>query len=390
MKKFLISIALVALASSCIYPYDPDLGEKDLDDIMVIEGNIIIGGTSTVRLNQVMPIVNESTSWYGSYRDISGTAVIEDDEGQLYHPVQTRKATVFTFNSTEQAKPDRKYRLKVTVGNNVYMSDWVEPVTPPTIEEVSFSCDESNVQVEVTLEGGEDASGYVGITYDETWEFHADFTCDYLLDTVRWTLIDAIKTQQEYPNYWCWQSTSSYNMILLDISEFEGGRAVKAPLFTFLRTNSRNHRKYSVNLHARTLPKEAYRYLKNMDDITTSGRSLFTPNPGEMASNISCETDPSARVLGYVNVMRETSFRGWMDDRFKKNKPAYYGEFKLPQSDPVSFMAFYYGEGYYPVKEMSMPDPMTGEPVEGIYWAPRRCVDCVLMGGTKKKPDFWE
>ena len=382
MKKILLSVAVMALAFSCVYPYDPVLEEKDLDSILVVEGNIVVGGTSTVRLSSVLPI-----SWgYGSYRIILGTAVIEDDQGKVYQPLQPQGQQNFTFNM-QDASPDRKYRLKVDVAGDVYISDWVEPIAPPVVEDISFSCDNTNVQVAVTLEGGEDASGYVGISYDETWEFHADFACEYLIDTVKWELIDVVKSGQEYPNYWCWQSASMTGMILLDISEMEGGKAVDAPLFQFLRTNSRNHRKYSVNLHARTLPKDAYRYLKNMDDITTSGRSLFTPNPGEMASNIACETDPSKKVVGYVNVMRETSFRGWMDDRFLKNKTPYYGEFELPNQR--EFRSYYYN-GFYPVAELTLPDPMTGDPVTGIYWAPRRCIDCVLEGGSKNKPDFWE
>ncbi len=386
MKKILISAAVMALAFSCVYPYEPTLDEKDLSHIVVIEGNVIVGGQSSVRFSQVLPITNNYEQWYGSFRDIAGMAFIEDEQGKVYMPVQPR-GTTFTFN-TQDASPDLKYRLRAEIANDVYVSDWTEPIAPPVIEDVSFSCDNTNVHVAVTLDGGEESSGFVGISYDENWEFHADFACEYLLDTLNWDLIDVVKSGQEYPNYWCWQKASMNGMILLDISEMQGGKAVDAPLFQFPRTNSRNHRKYCVTLHARTLPKEAYRYLKNMDDITKSGRSLFTPNPGDMSSNISCESNPDRRVLGYVNVMRETSFRGWMDDRFKKDRTPYYGEFFLPPGK-MAFKSNYYS-GNYPVAELTLPDPMTGDPVTGIYWAPRRCIDCVLEGGTKNKPDFWE
>ena len=49
MKKFLSIIAVFACATACIYPYEPDLGDTP-EGVLVVDGSIIIGGQSTVRL----------------------------------------------------------------------------------------------------------------------------------------------------------------------------------------------------------------------------------------------------------------------------------------------------------------------------------------------------
>ena len=72
------------------------------------------------------------------------------------------------------------------------------------------------------------------------------------------------------------------------------------PLLSFPRTDNRNHRRYCVNVKARTLSPKTYRFLKNLQDISSGGDNLFTPEPGEIAGNLHCESDPDRMVLGYV------------------------------------------------------------------------------------------
>ena len=377
MRKLLTFIALVLGMTSCVYPFDPVL-EGTRDDMVVFEGSIIVGGTSSVRISKVQ-------SFSGDTKPVSGGVVwIEDDSGGKYTPSSGSASGEVITISTEAAPADRKYRMVAEVGGKTYSSDWIKPVAPPVIESVEFapSAIGNDLEVFVTLRGGEESTGYIGIYFDETWEFHSDYMCRYILDTVEWELIPRI---DPYPNYWCWRSSSS-SMRILDHSEYDGGRVVSLPIHSCSRSDKRNHRKYSINVKAVTLPKETYRYLKNLDDISNGTGTLFSPNPGEMASNVSCESDPSTRAMGYVTASLETAKREFIDNRYYVETPAPQAYLFVPANN-FAFMG-YYRTGYYPVDFMVLN--IDGEDVQDVFWGPMRCIDCVVEGGTKQKPDFWE
>ena len=178
MKKLIAIITIFVGLTSCIYPYDPDIKGTE-DDILVLQGNIVAGGMSSVYLSWVRPLGE------GRYiPQAMGTAWVEDDEGKVYGPTSQEPSSGIQI-PMDNASAERKYRMKAEVGENVYFSDWLEPMAPPEIEDVSFriSVDSAMVEVTVTLNGGEQGTGYVGLTFDETWEFHADYQGQYYLDT---------------------------------------------------------------------------------------------------------------------------------------------------------------------------------------------------------------
>ena len=52
MKKIATLLAVLSLATACIYPFQPDFENEDvLGDILVVDGNILIGEESTVRIS---------------------------------------------------------------------------------------------------------------------------------------------------------------------------------------------------------------------------------------------------------------------------------------------------------------------------------------------------
>ena len=47
MKKILPLLAVLSLATACIYPYQPDLEEAP-EGVLVVDGNLVLGEMSTV------------------------------------------------------------------------------------------------------------------------------------------------------------------------------------------------------------------------------------------------------------------------------------------------------------------------------------------------------
>ncbi len=380
MKNHLAIIALLmSLTTSCVYPYKVSLDGID-DMVVVIEGNITVGGTSTVKFSKVY--TSEDTDFVA----VLGTAVVEDERGGVYESTSTVPG-MYQEIPMENADPSLKYRMKVEVNGLTYVSDWLKPLEPPEIEEVSFSTDYDDVNVDVTFDTGKDATGYLGVYFDETWEFHAQYkSLFYYVPLYNPSILYGhyILRDVEYENYWCWRN-KSHPMVLLDYTDLYNDGKIHYPLQSFPRTDSRNHKKYSLEVKAVTLSENYYIFLKNLQKISEGDRSLFSPNPGEVSCNISCESNPDRMVAGYVTANRmSTPMRGFLDSRYLIEvfdptglvvNPRYPWE--KPEIDG------------HPIDTMALPKGNYGSIIKGMYWAPMHLCDCIAAGGTKEKPDFW-
>lgn len=396
MKKLLLYIALGAGLASCIYPYTPDL-ESDPERTLVVDGQILVGGISTFRLNFVMPLEGPAAGV------ALGNAWVEDDQGNRYDRLpdyvyydydspgngyggDSLKGSMGLSNNirvnTLNAPLGRKYRAVVECDEETYVSDWIEPHAAPEIKNISFEADASTVTVYVDLDAGLDGSGYIGFMYDETWRFHSDFYPEYLVtNTDSWTITPTVELQYEYPYYWCWRNMENQSVVLLDYTSFEGNTIMKFPLKTFSRTDSRNHQRYSINVKAFTLSKEAFQFNKEMEDISEIGGDLFTPDPGAIPGNFTCETHPEKEVMGLVLAGDVTSKRAFMGSDFYIHYEPYYD---FARVSPEQMPTYYFDMDWRPIKLVRSD--------EGDYigWQHESCINCLLRGGYQTKPDFWE
>ena len=265
-----------------------------------------------------------------------------------------------------------------------YVSDWTDIAAPPVIREIDFSADEERVSVNVSVDAGAETTGYFLLSFDETWEFHADYTPSYIVSVIPGTdRVSIVEDFPDYSKYWCWNSSDNHQLFPVDYTAMSDSGITSWPIFRFSRKDNRNHKRYCVNIKARTLSKETYRFLKNLENNTTGGDNLFTPTPGEIAGNLRCESDPERTVLGYVLFSRTTSKRAWLDSRYLRTSRPH----TLLYPTEEHFLE-YYNNGYLPLEELL---PELREEGKGPYgWGPRYCYDCTAAGGTQEKPDFWD
>ena len=390
MKKHLYLIAFCCCVTACVYPYTPELDEAP-EGILAVDANITIGDVSTVRLGGLYSLYPTE---YSRYPDFSDAKVwLEDDAGGTYrgYPAYGSysayssyiDAATPIFNiDTENVPGDRRYRLCIEALGATYTSDWSDFGEPPVISDIQFMVDDEYVTVAVSLEGGPDATGYALLSFDETWRFHVDYIPQYTVTPIG-NSFRIEDTGPDQSKFYCWRSVDNQRSYPVDYTSMTGSGVTNWPLQKFLRTDSRNHQRYCVNVKARTISKSTYRFLKNLEDNSQGGDNLFTPTPGEIAGNLHCESDPDRMVLGYVLFSKSVSKRGWLDSRFLKNRPgsAYVLLWLLPE-----LYKMYYDSGFTVLDYTETP-----REGEGPYgWGPPQCYDCTAAGGTLTRPDFWE
>ena len=373
MKKCPAYIAAALLAASCIYPYTPELPSETTRTV-VVDGEILVGGVSTIRLSYLTPLnVNGATT--GVPR---GRAWVEDENGQRFDQ-PTSELSGIIYIPTGDAVPGRNYRAVIEVDGNTYTSDWVQASPAPVIQNVSFRADETNVTVYVDVDAEASQSGYLGFSYEETWKFHSEFLPDYVIDPNTWSISPLMS---DWPNYWCYRSYTSAQRVLLDYTALEGSNTQSFPVTYFARTDSRNHQRYSILVKAYSLSRDAYLYNKMTQDISDLGGDLFSPDPGTLPSNLSCQNEPERAVMGLVLAAEVASKRVYMDNSYLIVPKANTSSFVVPSFD--DFPRYYNEMNYRPILTISTD---TGS---GIGWGPLRCIDCIAAGGTQEKPDFWE
>ena len=398
MSKTLTAFAVLLIATACIYPYDPDLGETP-EGVLVVDGDIVIGGTSTIQLS-LMTSLDYPARWmiYGDYYSYdsympevapqtnpltNANVWIEDSAGDVYTDPWHGYSAIWNI-PTENAPLDREYRACIEVFDAKYTSDWAKPLRGPDIKTITFAPSDHSVAVNVSLEGGPDATGYLLLSYDETWEFHADYPISYVVNPETWSISELMNPDMS--RYWCWMSVSTPMTAPIDFTAMKESGITDYPLFSFPRSSNRNHKRYSVNVKARTITKETYRFLRFLVNDDQDGGDLFKPDPGNMSGNLRCETDPDRMALGYVTTSQITSKRVFLDGIYYRRAGSGYGDVAFINEEHYPE---YYNSGYLPL--LQNPHTNYVELEEGPYgWGSQRCYDCIAAGGTQQKPDFWD
>ena len=364
LKKSILCLAAAALLCvSCIYPFDADIPEED-QNALVVEGDIVIGGYSTVTLNNLVSLKGKAKA------TTSGDVFLEEENGATY--TGTMMISGQYRIPAEGANPDSRYRLRVECDGKTYSTDWITSTAAPEIKKLSFSVDENKVYVLLSFDAEDE--GYAAITYQEIWYFHTEFQQMLTYDPAS-NAISQI-TVPDLTYYYCWKKTSypyetfiDYSMLSGDVDSYQ--------VLSFNRTSNKNHGDYTIKVRVRNLTEQEYRYRKNLENISSSGSSLFSPEPGDIESNIRCVSDENVPVYGYVNISKTSSATARLDGRyFKTHSPS-----QLLILDPIDYQ-YYYDRGYVPV------DMTTNDTGSGPGWGPLGCVNCVAAGGTLSKPEF--
>lgn len=385
MRRILSFAALLAAAVSCIYPFDAQL-PSEVAERLVIDGDIIIGDMTRIKVSYLQPIGSDRVASGGSIASVSV-------EGDINGVMEGRYAGGSTYEvDTRNAGVSSRFRLNVRLFENgkEYTTGWLKAHEAPSNPTLKYVVDEDDVHVLLSLDGnGEE---YYRFDYDETWEFHSDFIPTHMYDfspeKAKYPLVEIPDDIDPMANYYCWSSFSSREPGLVSSTALDEDRLSGVEVRSISREDRKISVVYYVDVAVRAMSRDGYDYLHTLEVNSNNAGSLFSPVPSDVRGNIRCVADTNEVVIGFIEATkvarchmyiengRVNVFRGEYGSQLLLSKPE-------PDEDGVIDYYQYYLYGYRPVGIYKIND------VTDVFWAPARCVDCTAAGGSKTKPAGW-
>lgn len=380
MKRLIYLITAMLAAVSCVYPFTADISSVNTDSI-VIEGDIIIGGSSHFKMSEMLAIEGESNL---QPQNIPATFTVEDDKGGTY------QADADGNLDLTSAPSDRRYRLRAVNHNSSkeYVSSWQTIMETCEIDSLSFMPNESNgtLDLRISLHGPDDYRLYQFIM-DEVWEYKAFYRAThYYVEPSSSLPLDYRNSGMIVPfengenTYYCWKRRNVPTLNVISTEDLSENRLVNEKIHAVPNYDNKLSYIYCLNVSAMAISQEHLSYLKHLNEVSHYTGSLFSPNPSEMRGNIRCVSDTTEFVLGYIGAGKLSSSRVfYYNDKVHFFKPVY-------EAHSSKIIA---KRDWYRSWKFDGLLPMNGDPVQGYEWAESRCIDCRLMGGNKEKPEYW-
>ena len=381
---FFVLVLFAALFAACIYDFSPEeLNFKQEDmSLMVIEGDIIPGDYTYIKVYKSVPL-----DYVGEMNYISNANVwVENESGQKW--LGTWSADEYVVNTT-MLDLAGKYKLCVIVpGEGEYESELMPVKISPEIDSLTFSiaADSTELYVEVTTHNDNVKPLYCKWSYVADWEFKAYHipVIDYSRQTGKmYDLSEEEKQQRHY----CWGHEVSSDVYIGSAAELTENLLYKQRLDIIHYQDKKLNYLYSTLVTQTVLDKKAYDYWSNVRQSSSQMGGIFSPQPTQVDGNIVNRSNPSEKVIGFVNVSTATSKRLYITSlEAKIHDPNPNGDCNTVLYDINYWESVCYGAGLKPVNY----NRTIGGGIDyyNAFWSPDYCTDCRLLG-SKEKPSYW-
>ena len=397
MKKILLKAIVFCLAASvlgsCVYDFTPDSSELQGMEkpLVVIEGDIIVGGTTHVELKYTVPVLSgvgqEEINFAGS------SVWVESERGEVWQGSYDDYRYVV---DTRDLPLDGKYRLCVSVPDRgEYRSVFKPVMVSPQIDSITYTRadDRSSVQFEVSTHNDSKEKLYCRWSFTEDWESNAELNASIKAvytegDIVMEDLDEAEKKQMSK----CYSHGASKEIYIGSTEKLSQNVINKERLHVIYSTDRKLSTLYCLNVSQTAMDKEAYKYWEVTKATISGTGGLFAPMPSEVRGNIASVTYPDEKVLGYVNVSTESAVRVFYYssemNMYKRNcyDEVYPKTERDEEGNEVKVWLELYLSGLKPVRYEYKEN---GDPIKNqAYWTSEACVDCRVYSNSSR-PDFW-
>jgi hypothetical protein len=402
MSKMFYRVMIFCLAAvllgSCVYDFTPSGNELPGMDkpLVVIEGDIIVGGITNVELKSTRPVLNGVEQEEISFQ---GTSVwVESENGGVWQgaPAADEGYGSKFVVDTRNLPLDGKYRLCVSVPDRgEYVSEFKRVMVSPQIDSVTYTRaeDRSSLQFEVSTHNDSKEKLYCRWSFTEDWESNSELNADIRAVYVEGDIVmEEMDDAQKKVMSKCYSHATSKEIYIGSTEKLSQNVINKERLHVIYNTDRRISSLYSINISQTAMDKDAYKYWETTKASVSGTGGLFAPMPSEIRGNISSVTYPQEKVLGYVNVSTETSVRLFYYssefNMYKRNcaDAVYPKTEKDLEGNEVKVWLQLYLSGMKPVRYEYKEN---GDPIKTqAYWTSEPCVDCRVFSNSSR-PDFW-
>ena len=277
-------------------------------------------------------------------------------------------------------QPNVEYHLEIEYDGDVFRSEPQKPLETSGIENVSFQQPDLEGPVSVLLDTPENPNGekkYYLWYFEEDWEVRAEFASKFLYDP------SSNKTiTYEYPPVaqgWCHYGL---DQIMLGTTEAYADKRVTGKILkTIENSDHRLSVLYSIRIEQRDLSQKEYEYYQERSKQNNEMGGLFTPQPSELPTNITC-SNSARKVIGFVGCNMGVSSKHLY---ISNDEVGYLGKFDCRVGqDPQGSNKDKYAAGFQ-ISNITQE----GDKVY-VEWAMRECVDVTMKKADPKgRPSWW-
>jgi len=380
MRRHYILYSLLALFfTSCIETYNAELPDSETQ-MLCVEGCITGNRQCLFYLSTTLSL-KETLAYLPDHQVKGAQLTVKGSDGSAYVAEEQGKGAYVV--DLPQLDRNFSYWLEIETGGERYQSSAQQPIDSIGISDLRFDMPHDNRQVNLLISAVPPAmpsdKQYFRWNYERFWEVHTPLphTWDYDLEN------DEIVAATEVKSRGFCQKPSTDIFIGTNQDYKAGHLADHCILSDDAYDNFFNYLGcYRVSQTA--ISAEEYEYYRLSKRQSQEMGGLFTPQPAELPSNITCTTDPSRHAIGFVGVSIGSVTR----DLYVHNYDVGYKLTKqVPSYDEDNTKTRHelYKAGY---RIYFYSSTMAGQQVT---WTDRWCVDSTdpYWGASLEFPEWW-
>lgn len=373
---------LAIMLQSCIMPFEPHIDNKNLNKF------VVTGQVSDNSDYQIVSISTSSSIGDPQYIPVSGcSARIFDDKGNQF-TMQEAEAGIYKVKiASNFMTPGTSFKVEILTSDGVNIkSDFDRMSECPPVDSVYYSREEipTNIPGQVTiglqfytdLNGGNLNSHFFRWEAIETWEYQVDYPREWWYDGTVHRIIPP-----DYSRKVCWSTQLVKNIYTLSTENLVENKYYKLPLNFVDNHTPKLMYGYSLLINQYALSEAAYSYWDQLRINGSEQGGLYEKQPLSIEGNLHNNSNPDQKVLGFFGASSVKSKRIFL--RSVENFTLDFTTFCTADTLGVRV-------GFKAISPSAYPVYLAGNSRTYLMIClSKYCVDCLTLGGTNIKPDFW-
>lgn len=362
---------------SCVEEYWPDVSKYE--NLLVVSGGISNQeGPCTVRLS-----VSSSIDYprYIPYPECN--VAIRDDMGNSEQLFETEPGVYKTKAKGIHGEVGRAYMLTIRTPDGKHYESYYSSIKEPVgIDSVyglveyhqtnDPEVDEVGIQFYLNTELSGSDSTFFFWDLTETYEYHSDWTLDYLYEG------EFKRFHDPDTFYTCWKTESINKILTQNALGLQKPQILNFPLHYVTTETKKLSERYSLLVKQHIIDMDAQEYWYKINNMVAEEGSLYARQPYQVTGNVRNVNDPEEPVLGVFMASSVVTKRIFVDRPLGID---FSYPFCYPDTDIRGFI--YWPPAFWPIYAYLTDD-------DQFAHGPKECFDCTLSGGELEKPDFWD